>query len=282
MCLGIHIDGVFYPLFFKLVSRKIADEQGKNTEENACKVAQGLVQKWGAFVSEITKDGFVLPKIPFSCDSGYSDATLSKTCQDNGLIYISVAKKNHIFIFGGEEKKIADLVSDFEKQEAEYIKNNSLNSAQLETKGQDQPPYTWRLPGEYKSQKTKVVLLFFRLNKSKKVSVIYSTHLPIFSKTIRRHWFNRTHIEQFFKLLKHSMKIQNTIVKTKEAFEKKVSIFMFLGFYLQRFVHYARKQYDFGIKRKIGLEAIKRHIIFNADVNQLLEDLLQTGRAAST
>jgi hypothetical protein len=41
------------------------------------------------------------------------------------------------------------------------------------------------------------------------------------------------------------MKIQNTIIKSKEAFEKKVSIFMFLGFYLQCFVHYARRHFNF-------------------------------------
>ena len=74
------------------------------------------------------------------------------------------------------------------------------------------------------------------------------------------------------------MKIQYTIIKTKEAFEKKVSVFMFLGFYLQLFVRYVRKQFNFGLKRKPGLEAIKRHLIFNSDINKLLEGLLQTDR----
>jgi len=154
------------------------------------------------------------------------------------------------------------LVSYFEKQEAAYVKNNPSATTELATNSQPETPYTWRLSGEYKSQNRKVVLLFFRLNKSKKVSVIYSTSLPIFSKTLRRHWFNRRYIEQFFKLLKHSMKIQYTIIRTKEAFEKKVSVFMFLGFYLQLFVGYVRKRFNFRIKRKLGLEAIKRHLIF--------------------
>ena len=74
------------------------------------------------------------------------------------------------------------------------------------------------------------------------------------------------------------MKIQNTIIKSKDAFEKKISVFMFLGFYLQLFVQCARKQFNFGLKRKIGLEAIKRHIIFNQNVSQLLDDLLQADK----
>lgn len=278
LCLGISIDSVFHPLFFKLVPKKIANKQGKNTEENACKVAEALVQKWGLFVSEMTKEGFLLPKFHFSCDNGYSDAGLCKTCEDNNLIYISVPKKSHIFTINSESKKLADFIIDFEKQEKEYIKSKESNTGKLETDFQNKIPYIWRVSGEYKSQNKKVILLFFRLNNSKKISVIYSTDLQIFSKTLRRHWFNRTYIEQFFKLLKHSMKIQNTIIKSKEAFEKKISVFMFLGFYLQLFVHYARKQFNFGLKRKIGLEAIKRHIIFNQNVSQLLDDLLQTDK----
>lgn len=275
LCLGVSIDGVFYPVFFKLVSKKIADNQGKNTEASACKVGQGLVEKWGVFVSEITKEGFILPPIHLSCDSGYSDRNLSDTCQSNNLIYISVPKRTHIFIINGEDKKISDLVSEFENQEAAYINDTSSNTGTLETKRQNDLPYTWRICGEYKSQGKKVVLLFFRLNKSKKISVIYSTDIHIFAKTLRRHWFNRTCIEQFFKLLKHSMKIQNTIVRSKESFEKKLSIFMFVGLYLQLFTGYVRKQFDFGLNRKIGLEAIKRNIDLNQCVSKLLDHLLQ-------
>ena len=76
------------------------------------------------------------------------------------------------------------------------------------------------------------------------------------------------------------MKIQNTIIKSKDAFEKKISVFMFVGFYLQLFVHCARKQFNFGLKRKIGLEAIKRHIIFHSDISKLLDELLQTGKTS--
>ena len=72
------------------------------------------------------------------------------------------------------------------------------------------------------------------------------------------------------------MKIQHTIVRSKESFEKKISVFVFIGFYLQFLVRYVRKRFDFGLKRKIGLEALKRNIIFNQNVSKLLDDLSQS------
>ena len=72
------------------------------------------------------------------------------------------------------------------------------------------------------------------------------------------------------------MKIQNTLVKTKITFENKLYIFMFLGLYLQLFVKYIRTQFDFGLKRKIGLEALKRQLIFNSKLSDMLNELLQT------
>ena len=67
----------------------------------------------------------------------------------------------------------------------------------------------------YDSQNREVVLLAFRLNGSKKVSIIYATDKNIKGKTLRRHWFQRTYIEQFFKLLKHYLLIQKSITTPK-------------------------------------------------------------------
>jgi hypothetical protein len=131
-------------------------------------------------------------------------------------------------------------------------------------------------PDKYESQNRPVILLFFRLNGSNKVSVIYSTKLSIFRKTLRHHWFNRTYIEQFFKLLKHSMKIQNIIVRTKERFEQKLYQFMFIGFYLQKFTRYIRKQFDFRSNRNLGLEGLKRQKALRQVIIDLLGELLQT------
>ena len=135
--------------------------------------------------------------------------------------------------------------------------------------------FTWRASGQYCSQKRTVILLFFRLNNSDKVSIIYSTNTSIFEKTLRHHWFDRTYIEQFFKLLKHSMKIQNTIRRTKEKFENKLYQFMCLAFHLQIFVKFIRKKFDFGMKQKIGLEGIKRYAPLGACIDELMKELLQ-------
>jgi hypothetical protein len=271
VCLGLSIEGEFHPLFLGFVPRKIADKQGKNTALKARDIAEQLVEKWGRFVSECQNEGISLPKFHLSCDNGYSDVKLSETCEKNNLIYISVPKKSHNFTIHGETNKLAHFITKFEEFEKKHIEK-------FERDNQKIPPYRWRVRGDYKSQNRAVVLLFFRLNKSDKVSVIYSTETNIFAKTLRHHWFDRTYVEQFFKLLKYSMKIQNTIVQTKEGFEKKLYQFMFLGFYLQFFVRYIRKRFDFGIHRKIGLEAIKRQALFREVITEILDDLLQAKR----
>ena len=269
LCLGVSIAKVFYPLYIEFVPKKIVDLDGKNIEETACDVAGRLIEKWGLLAQESEKEGFLLPKLCLSCDNGYSNVKLSETCETHNLIYMSVPKVSHNITIDGETKKISDFINIFMIKESNYIAQCKKDNQKIES-------YTWRVRVKYKSQNREVVLLFFRLNKSNKVSVIYTTNLNIKEKSLRRHWFDRTYIEQFFKLLKHSMKIQNTIVKTREAFENKLYIFMFIGFYLQFFVRYIRTQFDFGLKRKIGLEALKKQLIFNRDVSIILDDLLQT------
>ena len=58
----------------------------------------------------------------------------------------------------------------------------------------------------------------------KKVSVIYSPDLKIKAKTLRRRWFQRTHIEQFFRLMKHSLKIQDSKSENQSEFLKKFAL----------------------------------------------------------
>jgi len=52
--------------------------------------------------------------------------------------------------------------------------------------------FTYRFRAFYCSQDREVTLLAFRLNGSKKVSIIYTPDKQIFAKTLRRHWFQRT------------------------------------------------------------------------------------------
>lgn len=266
-CLGICIENVFYPLFLDFVPKKVADEQGKNTALTSQEVAIKLVKKWADFYKTLKTKKHQTPILYLSCDSGYSSTKLSDACQENGLNYISVPKKSHLVMINGDKKPLSEFIAVFESKEQEYLENCKKENIAIE-------PYVWRTEASYCSQKKDVILLFFRLNGSNKASIIYSTNRSVFAKTLRRHWFDRTLIEQFFKLLKHSMKIQNSIVKTKEGFENKLYQFMYLAFYLQKFVHFIRKNIDFDVKQKIGLEGIKRQPLLTECIKELLQQML--------
>ena len=112
-------------------------------------------------------------------------------------------------------------------------------------------------------------MLFFRLNGSKKVSVIYSISKHIFAKTLRRHWFQRTYIEQFFKMLKHVLQIQEARTKDKKGFEFKLYRFAYVAWHAQKLVRWIRKKMKhFGRK---GFITIQRTLASDPDILYLLQ-----------
>jgi hypothetical protein len=258
-CFGLVVDGAYHPMFLGFVPKK--------TPGAAKKAAEGLVGRWGGFVRGLEKKGLFLPWTAFSCDNGYNDVGLSAACGENYLDYIGVPKTNHYFIVGGQRGKLSALIDGFGEKEAGYLQQCGADNVPA-------APFTIRYRAYYEAQGREVVLLLFRLGGSKKITAVYTDNLHMFAKTLRRHWFDRTYIEQFFKLLKHSMKIQCTITTTKDAFENKLYMFMFLGLYLQLFVRHARKRSDFGLARDIGLEGLKRQLIFKSNAKDILGGLL--------
>ena len=263
------IDGVLYPLYFDFVKKAVKDSPAP---DKSTKVAQGLVKKWGLFLEKVKKKGITLPKIHFSCDSGYNDVALSETCLNNNLIYISVPKKSHLFEIdkpkgGVKQTNLTDWITDtFLKAEKKHEKaEKALSKA-------DKTPFTYRFKAKYCAQNREVTLLAFRLNGSKKVSIIYSTDKNIFAKTLRRHWFQRTYIEQFFKLLKHVLQIQEARTSTKNDFESKLWRFSFIALQAQKIVQFLRKR----IKNfdKYGFISIQRILNDDPDIINLLQSYL--------
>jgi hypothetical protein len=231
---GLSIEGMFYPLYFQSVKKKeVTDKEGKPTID----VAIGLIKKWGQFKERLSKKDIILPYINFSCDSGYSDVLLSEICFEKGLTYISVPKKNHYFIIQDIKTRLDDWIkNEFIIQEQKHME------AQAMMKEAEKTPFVYRFRAFYISQNREVTLLAFRLNGSKKVSIIYTTDKNIKAKTLRRHWFQRTYIEQFFKLLKHYLTIQQTITTTKHEFEVKLLRFAFIALHLQGLVKFLRRK----------------------------------------
>ena len=231
---GLSLEGVFYPLYFACVKKPAA---GAKQAKPSVQVAQKLVVKWGRFVARLAQQGISLPTLHFSCDSGYSDVALSGTCADNGLNYISVPQKKHNFVIASAKMNLNEwLEKVFLPAEADHL------AAEKELPKEAQTPFTLRFRAFYSSQEREVTLLAFRLQGSKKVSIIYAPDKNIKGKTLRRHWFQRTYIEQFFKLLKHSLKIQQTITRTKHLFEVKLLRFAFVALHIQLLVRSARRQ----------------------------------------
>ena len=258
---GLNIDGVFYPMYFDFVQK--ATETIKEVEKST-QVAQKLVKKWKKFTEKATKKGISIPKINFSCDSGYNDVDLSNECANAQLDYISVPSKAHLIEIeqtNGDVKrlKIREWIDEvFLIAEQEHQKNST-------------EPFFIRFRAKYCSQKRIVTFLAFRLKGSKKVCVIYSTNKNIHAKTLRRHWFQRTSIEQFFKLLKHTLLIQESRSHEKNVFFLKICRFAYVALHAQKLVRKIRKQTK-GLFDKKGFISLQR--MLNSD-NEIL-DLLQS------
>lgn len=265
---GLNIDGVFYPMYFEFVKKTSDTNQDI---EKSTQVAQKLVKKWKKFTERVknsTKNGISIPKIKFSCDSGYSDVPLSNDCEDAELDYISVPTKGHIIEIksdNGTTKRI---------KISEWIENIFL-TAEQEHQKDSKEPFFIRFRALYCSQNRIVTFLAFRLKGSKKVSIIYSTNKNIHAKTLRRHWFQRTSIEQFFKLLKHTLLIQESRVHGKTDFFLKICRFAYVALHAQKLVRKIRNATK-GLFDKKGFISVQRLLSSDEDILNLLQQILKT------
>ena len=239
---GLVIEEVFYPLYFESVKKEEAkyNEKGKKIPRKGkatVDVAKKLIKKWDTFVKKMKAQGFKIPNIYFSCDSGYSDVGLSDLCLEAGLIYISVPKMSHKINYNHSEINLTDWI------EKVFIPlENKHKIAEKDLKKEEKTPFCYRFRAFYKCQNRVVTWLAFRLNGSNKVTLIYSTDKDIKGLTLRRHWFQRTYIEQFFKLLKHYMNIQGSITVSKHKFELKLLRFAFVALHIQLIVKTMKKK----------------------------------------
>jgi hypothetical protein len=221
VCFGLYIEDVFYPLYFDFVKKKKIKKEQKasktpskkgrskkskkeKVKNESIEVAKKLLARWERLKAKLTKNKVPIPPIHFSCDNGYNNISLSDTCSKKtiNLIYISVPRKNNVFIIDNKKMKLSEWI-----QTVFLVKEKEHKESQKSFKECEKTPFSLRIKGFYKCQNRIVTLLFFRLNGSKKVSVIYTPNETIFTKTLRRHWFSRTYIEQFFKITRKNLKL---------------------------------------------------------------------------
>ena len=254
---------------------KKALSEAKNVKKVVEKkeVALKLIEKTGKFIEKVNKQGAELPSLVFSCDSGYADIGLSAACEKYGMRYISVPAKSHKFTFDEEKMTLKTWL------ETTFIAaENKHNAAESALPAAEKTPFVYRQRAFYHAQDRDVTILAFRLKNSKKITVIYSPDKNIKAKTLRRHWFARTQIEQFFKLLKHYMKIQQSITTNKHDFEFKLLCFAFVALHLQHLIQYIRRHCP-EFKRK-GLGTLRFHIHGNTDIFDTLKMTFCTQQAA--
>lgn len=284
VCFGLYIEDIFYPLYFdfvkkkkkkkeqaKLSTKKVKTKKSKNTKakNESIEVAKRLLTRWGQLKTKLAKNKVIIPSIHFSCDNGYNNISLSDMCNKKtiNLIYISVPRKNNIFLIDNEKMKLSECIeSIFLVKEKEHKEREKC------LKECEKTPFSLRIKGVYKCQNRTVTLLFFRLNGSNNVSVIYTPNETIFAKTLRRHWFSRTYIEQFFKTLKHVLKISEARTNNKEKFEIKLLRFTFLAIEVQKIIQFIRRKYS--LFKKKGFVFLQRILCSEQEILDLLQSEL--------
>jgi len=217
--------------------------QLRRKSEKDSEVAENILAKVHKKLDAIAlSEGVKLPQLYLSVDSGFRSTGLLAYCEASGIIYIGVPKINHTITYKGKK----------------YMKSEQA--------------FTWRVRVTYKCMDREVTLLFFRLNESKKVSVIFSTNLDIKAKTMRRHWFERTKIELLFRMIKNDFKIQQITVRNRLGFMKKLAFALVKSVYMQLFTQKVKKS-DSQFQR-LGFAGIRQKLIFHQIGKEYLDELV--------
>jgi hypothetical protein len=263
---GVVIDSIFYPLYYEFVGKKENKEK-----EIFCK----LVDKVGAFWKTFQAKHPHLPKsLHLSCDNGYNCKEIVAKSAENEFILLCVPKLNHLFKNEDRSASLKQWIElEYLVREKEFIDKQNAAKIPIE----EQKAFTWRVKAHYNALGIEVTLLFFRYNKSEKVTVIYcptTKATSIFAKTMRHHWFARTQIEQFFRTVKHILKIQEAKSQTKFEMDIKIGRFFWLALDAQFFTNYVRKHCK--VLKKAGLKQIIKHIVFNLTKFDEIELLIKS------
>lgn len=261
LLLGVAIGNDFYPLFFHILC--------KGRQEKVKEVSCKLLTKCRLYLDNLSKKHHLTyGKLYVSVDSGFRYDALIKYCHNAGWEPIIACQKEHIFTVGSWKGKLRDYIKEV------YEKLEKAHQTQYTQQGKTAPPFVLRIKAVYQAMGRKVLLVFFRINNSKKVSIVFTTDLAAKAKTIRYRFFQRVKIEQFFRFVKHTLKIQQSTSKNFLGFLKKVALFFLKAIFCQIFTKKVRKRSE---KLKLlGYERIRRLIIHNLD-NRPLEELVTNG-----
>lgn len=239
---GVMMNDRFYPLVIKCLK----------SGETCSSVAEKCVEELADFLNEISK-GYDKPEMFFSTDSGFNNALLLKKIEEKGFVPICVPKDNHCITYKDKILKIKELKIYFENKEQKYLSKNP-----------DETSFCWRIKANYRMHQREVIFIVFRLKGSKKVSVVFCFDIHSQAKTIRRHWFARTSIEQFFRLMKTTLRIQDSTSNNYERFIKKFSMTCLKACFILQIRNRVRKKIR-GMK-KVTWVNIRRELAYDLGV----------------
>lgn len=254
---GIVLKETFYPLVFSLVKRKESSKailQANLTEIKA--YLDGLIDQ----ANKKDETPIKLPQLYFSVDSGLTDPDIIKWCEDKAIIFIGVVKKKHLFTTQwGTSGNFQDaLLPHFLRAESFFYADENNKDK----------PFALRMRLYYRYLGKQVTVLLFRFNKSKTVSIIFSTDKDIKAITLRRRFFQRTQIEQFFRMAKHTLRIAQSTSLDTSSFRKKIALFFLKAIFAFSFRNFCRTH--FKVFRNWGFHKLRRDIIYqNIDKDPL-------------
>ena|GEM_PF-3485871 len=261
---GVAIGKNFYPLYFEIVPK------GKCTKKTALDLLKKVHQ---LFIQVAEKERVSYPNLFLSVDSGFTDEDLIAYCKEHHIGFIGVPKRNNVFKIGRYKMNLKKYIEKiFEKKE-------KVHQQKYEAQAKTPPPFLMRKKVYFQALNREVILVFFRLNGSGKVTVIFSLNFNTTAKTLRRRFFQRTKIELFFRFLKDTLKIQTSPSRNLESFEKKLSLFILKALVCKAFEKFCHQHYT--RLRKYPFTRLRRHIIYQGVDKSPLESLFKKGAFAN-
>lgn len=220
---GVMFNDRFYPIEIKFLS----------TNDTCSSIAQCCFDTVSEFLLK-SLEGYDKPLLYVSLDSGFNNKESLSKIESKGFVPICVPKNSHVIEYNGNKLKISGLKEIYkEKEEAfkvKYEKQKALklkNEEATSTDDEQAKAFVWRQKVHYQMHGKSVILLLFRLKSSNKISTVFTTDLNAKAITMRRHWFTRTSIEQFFRLMKTTLRWQESKSETYQGFIKKFSLTCF-------------------------------------------------------
>lgn len=200
-------------------------------------------------------------------DNGFNDKELFDKCAKLGLIPLFIPlfipTKSEIIEFENTRTSFAELIKlqFLPQEEAFFADENNKNKH-----------FLLRLRVFYKKMNRFVTIIIFRFNKSSKVTIVFTDNKEIKAKTMRWHFFQRTQIEQFFRLVKHTLQIRQSKSDDFKSFSKKLALFFLKALFAFTFRNFCRKH--FKRFRTFSFYKLRINIIHHNVNKAILEDFI--------